>query len=150
MGLIHSDLWDDRSGVHNKIKSVSDQIQCNYEEISSLRAENAQLRREFDLLRSVVIRMDRRMSVLDADITDLRNRSIRENILIHNFPFTPNEDLATAIPMTVKQTLGFDVKFSIIHRNGIRAMSNGKPVSITARLTDRTKKDEILNAQRAK
>ena len=71
MGPIHSDLWDDRSGVHNKIKSVSDQIQCNYEEISSLRAENAQLRREFDLLRSVVIRMDRRMSVLDADITDL-------------------------------------------------------------------------------
>ena len=70
MGLIHSDLWDDRSGVHNKIKSVSDQIQCNYEEISSLRAENAQLRREFNL-RSVVIRMDRRMSVLDADITDL-------------------------------------------------------------------------------
>ncbi|XP_078329832.1 uncharacterized protein LOC111132195 [Crassostrea virginica] len=94
--------------------------------------------------------MDRRMSVLDDDITDLRNRSMRENILIHNFPFTPNEDLATAIPMTIKQTLGVDVKFSIIHRNGIRAMNNGKPVSITARLTDRTKKDEILNAQRAK
>ena len=66
------------------------------------------------------------------------------------FPFTQNEDLATAIPMTIKQTLGVDVKFSIIHRNGIRAMNNGKPVSITARLTDRTKKDEILNAQRAK
>ena len=29
-------------------------------------------------------------------------------------------------------------------------MNNGKPVSVTARLTDRTKKDEILNAQRAK
>ena len=75
---------------------------------------------------------------------------MRENILIQNFPFTPNEDLATANPMTIKQTLGVDVKFSITHRNGIRAMNNGKPVSIRARLTDRTKKDEILNAQRAK
>ena len=75
---------------------------------------------------------------------------MRENILIQNFPFTPNEDLATANPMTIKQTLGVDVKFSITHRNGIRAINNGKPVSITARLTDRTKKDEILNAKRAK
>ena len=91
-----------------------DQTQCNNEELSSLRAENAQLRMEFDLLRSVVIRMDRRMSVLDDDITDLRNRSMREHILIHNFRFPLNEDPAFAVRLTIKQTLGVDVFLSSI------------------------------------
>ena len=53
------------------------------------------------------------MSVID-DITDVRKCSMQENIPIHNFSFTPNNDLATAYPMTIKQTQGVVVKFAIM------------------------------------
>lgn len=147
---IHSDLWDDENGIHTKLKSIFSQNQHYYKDISNLRAENAQLRRDLDLIRSVVIRMDRRMLVMDNDITDLRTRSMRDNILIHNFPYTKDENLSATMPETIKRTLGVDVEFVIIHRNGIRGVHNGKPVTITAKLADRAKKEEILNAQKAK
>jgi pseudouridine-5'-phosphate glycosidase len=75
---------------------------------------------------------------------------MRDNILIHNFPYTQNENLAATMPETIKQSLGVYVEFAIIHRNGIQGVHNGKPVTITAKLADRTKKEEILNAQKAK
>lgn len=54
------------------------------------------------------------------------------------------------MPKVFRETLGIDVDFVRIHRNGVRAQHNGKPVSITAKLSDRSKKDEILNAQKTK
>lgn len=60
--------------------------QGTYEEITALRVENTQLRRELDLLKAVVISMDRRMTILDDGITDLHSRSMRDNILIHHYP----------------------------------------------------------------
>lgn len=54
------------------------------------------------------------------------------------------------MPKVFRETLGIDVDFIRIHRNGVRAQHNGKPVSITAKLSDRSKKDEILNAQKTK
>lgn len=63
-----------------------------------MHSENAQLWRELDLLRSVVIRMDRQLSHMDDDITNFRSRSMKDNILIHNYPYTQQEDLATTMP----------------------------------------------------
>lgn len=74
-----------------------------------------------NLLKAVVIRMDRRMTVLDDGITDLRSRSMRDNILIYNYPHTPNENLAVTMPKVFRETLGIDVDFIRIHRNGVRA-----------------------------
>lgn len=63
--------------------------------------------------------MDRRMSIMYNEITDLRLRSMRGNILIHNFKYTPNEDLAAIMPALIKQTLGVDISFVSVHRNGV-------------------------------
>lgn len=41
-----------------------------------------------------------------------------------------------------------DVEFVRVHRNGPNPLNNGKPRSITARLVYRSKKDEILHAQK--
>ncbi|XP_062585836.1 uncharacterized protein LOC134247500 [Saccostrea cucullata] len=136
--------------LNAQLKYVCEQAECNYNEISTLRSENAYLRREVELLRSVVIRIDRKMSVMDNEITDLRARSMRDNILIHNYPYSHNEDLASTMPEIFKQTLGVDVKFVRIHRNGVRPQHSDRPVSITAKLMDGKKKDEILSAQKIK
>lgn len=147
---MRTDLYAEENGLSVQLRHVSEQAECNYDDISLLRSENAQLRRELDLLRSVIIRMDRRMETMDNEITDLRDRSMRDNILIHNFPYTPKEDLSTTIPDLIKQTLGVDVNFIRIHRNGVRPQNSDRPVTITAKLTDRSKKDEILSAQKVK
>lgn len=143
-------LRNDQDEMSDKLRFVSEQAECNYDEVSTLKSENLQLRRELDLLRSVVIRMDRRMSVMDNEITDLRARSMRDNILIHNFQYTPNENLAATMPGIIKQTLGVDVEFVRIHRNGVQPQRSGRPVTITAKLTDPNKKDEVLSAQKVK
>lgn len=148
---IQNDIWEGDQSINSKLKQVSKQSESNYDDISYLRQENAQLRRELELLRSVVIRMDRRMIAVENEVTDLRDRSMRDNILIHNFPYTPNEDLATTMPVTFKQSLGVDVQFVRIHRNGIRPQHNSdRPITITAKLTDRNKIHVILNAQKQK
>lgn len=118
---IENDLWGNNTGIHTQLESISKQNQGTYEEITALRIENTQLRREFDLLKAVVIRMDRRMTVLDDGITDLRSRSMRDNILIHNYHHTPKENLAVTMPKVFPETLGIDVDFICRHRNGIRA-----------------------------
>ncbi|XP_061195102.1 uncharacterized protein LOC133203309 [Saccostrea echinata] len=148
---IRNDLWEGDQSVISKLKYVAEQSESNYDDISLLRQENTQLRRELELLRSVVIRMDRKMSLMEHEVTDLRSRSMRDNILIHNYPYEPNEDLPTSMPVTFKELLGVDVSFVRIHRNGARPQYNSdRPVSITAKLTDRSKINTILNAQKLK
>ena len=87
---------------------------------------------------------------MDDDITDLRSRSMRDNILIHNYPYTSGENLDHDMPKVIKETLGIDVQFVRIHRNGIRPQQNCRPVIITAKLVDGKKKEDILNAQKLK
>lgn len=85
------EIRDNQQGINENLKYVGEQAECNYDDISTLMTENISLRRELELLQSVVIQMDWRMSIMDNEITDLRSR---DNILIHNFKYTPNEDLA--------------------------------------------------------
>ncbi|XP_061185782.1 uncharacterized protein LOC133193881 [Saccostrea echinata] len=55
------------------------------------------------------------------------------------------------MPVTFKELLGVDASFVRIHRNGARPQYNSdRPVSITAKLTDRSKINTILNAQKLK
>ena len=81
---IKSIIEDEDSGVVKSLKYVSEQSECNYDEIHSIHSENAQLRGEVDLLRAMIIKMDRKMGHLEHEVTDLRSRSMRDNILIHN------------------------------------------------------------------
>ena len=97
------------------------------------------LRREVLLLRSVVIRMDRTIQNMDREITDLRSRSMRDNIVIHNFAYLTDEYLMTKVPADIKEHLDVDVEFVRIHRYGPPRQS-GYPVTITGSLVDRSKK----------
>lgn len=54
---------------------------------------NVQFGGEVDLLHAV-IKMDRKMVHLEHEITDLRSRSMRASIVIHNFAYTPGENLS--------------------------------------------------------
>lgn len=90
------------------------------------------------------------MENVQSEVTDLRARSMRDNILIHNFPYKQGENLMQIIPETIKDTLGVDIQFVRIHRNSVKGVVNSKPVSITGKLVDRKMKDELLQAQKSK
>lgn len=53
------------------------------------------------------------------------------------------------IPKTIKDTLGVDVQFVRFYRNSVKGVVNSKQVSITGKLVDRKKKDELLQAQKS-
>lgn len=147
---IKKTLEDPEMGISKTVNYIGEQAESNYDEIHFVRAENAQLRSELDLMRAMLIKFDRKMANMQSDVTDLRARSMRDNILIHNFPYRQGENLMQIIPKTIKDTLGVDVQFVRIHRNSVKGVVHSKPVSITGKLVDREKKDELLQAQKSK
>lgn len=147
---IKKTLEDPAMGISKTVNYIGEQAESNYDEIHIVCAENAQLRRELDLMRAMLIKFDRKMENVQSEVTDLRARSMRDNILIHNFPYKQGENLMQIIPETINDTLGVDVQFVRIHRNSVKGVVNSKPVSITGKLVDRKMKDELLQAQKSK
>lgn len=98
---INSELWD-IEGFDERI-TYNGQQDCNNEgKIKRIRNENKKPRREIDLLKSVVIRLDRKVSSQEEEILDLRGRSMRDNILIHHYKELKGENLFTSIQEAIK------------------------------------------------
>nr|XP_022333002.1 uncharacterized protein LOC111130341 [Crassostrea virginica] len=109
--------------------------------------ENKSLRQELELLKSVVIRMDRKVSEQEKEITELKGRSMRDNLLIHRFAEKANENLMVEVPIEIKKVYGIDVRFVRIHRMG--PMRNGKiPRIIVGKLEKYEMKEDVLQSQR--
>ena len=147
---INKDLWDE-DGLDERIKYIGQQYENNSSEVETLRQENSYLRKELQVLKSVVINLDRRVSQQESEITDLKGRSMRDNILIHGLEEEENEDLSKRVPMLIKEHLQLDdVGFIRIHRNGPRFQGSTRPRSITGKLKNPSDKDRVLSAIRQK
>ena len=72
---INKDLWDE-DGLDERIKYIGQQYENNSSEVESLRLENSYLRKELQVLKSVVINLDRRVSQQESEIIDLKGRSM--------------------------------------------------------------------------
>ncbi|XP_078318203.1 uncharacterized protein LOC111113877 [Crassostrea virginica] len=147
---INKDLWDE-DGLDERIKYIGQQYENNSSEVEILRQENSYLRKEPQVRKSVVINLDRRVSQQESEITDLKGRSMRDNILIHGLEEEENEDLSKRVPMLIKEHLQLDdVGFIRIHRNGPRFQGSTRPRSITGKLKNPSDKNRVLNAIRQK
>ncbi|XP_056022092.1 uncharacterized protein LOC130054978 [Ostrea edulis] len=130
--------------------SLGQQFEDNTSELESLRKENFCLRRELQVLKSVVINLDRRLTQQENEVVDLRGRSMRDNILIHNLPEEEDEDLSHKVRGLIKEHLQIDVNFVRIHRNGQKNSGSTRPRTITGKLQNSSNKDRILSAIRQK
>ncbi|XP_056017036.1 uncharacterized protein LOC125676365 [Ostrea edulis] len=146
---INKDLWDE-DGVDERIKYMGQQFEDNTSELESLRKENFCLRRELQVLKSVVINLDRRLTQQENEVVDLRGRSMRDNILIHNLSEEEDEDLSHKVRGLIKEHLQIDVNFVRIHRNGQKNSGSTRPRTITGKLQNSSNKDRILSAIRQK
>lgn len=121
------------------------------DDLESLRKENAQLWEEVQLLKSIVISLDRKVSQNQNDIVDLKSRSMKYNLMIHNLAEEDGENLFVKIPKLIKEHFGINTEFSNIHRNGWNKQDKtrqDKPRSITGKLINFSDKEKILSAQR--
>ncbi|XP_062620995.1 uncharacterized protein LOC134282612 [Saccostrea cucullata] len=141
------DLWNE-DGLDDRIRYIAQQHEDNQSEIETLKQENITLRKELQLLKSIVVNLDRKVTQQESEIVDLRGRSMRDNILIHNLAEEENEDLNAKVHQIISDHLKLDIGFVRIHRNGPR-MPGNKPRTITGKLRDSNDKDRILAAQRA-
>lgn len=58
---IKKTLEDPGLGISKTVNYIGEQVESNYEEIHFVRAKNAQLRRELDLMRAMLIKFDGQM-----------------------------------------------------------------------------------------
>ncbi|KAJ8309639.1 hypothetical protein KUTeg_012808 [Tegillarca granosa] len=125
---IHSDLWGSE-GIGDSLKHVAQQAEDNNLDVTQLYKDNKALKTDVEILKSLVIRLDRKVTEESNEITDLR-KSEQENLAI---------DLK-----------GGNKRETRPHRNSPKPNPNGTPKAIAAKLVDRGAKDEILKAQKAK
>ncbi|XP_062574269.1 uncharacterized protein LOC134236103 [Saccostrea cucullata] len=143
---IRKDLWEE-DGFDFRISHVAQQQEENIDNIQMIQEENKKLREDVNMSKSVVINLDRTVRKQQSEITDLKSRSMNQNILIHNLPEeSEEENLFEKIPHLIKQHFGVDTSFANIHRNGPKIP--GKSRIITGRLSKFTDKEKILQAQR--
>lgn len=69
------------------VNYIGKQAESNYDEIHIVRAETAQLQSEFDLMRAMLIKFNRKMENMQSEVTYLKARPMRDNFRIHNFPY---------------------------------------------------------------
>lgn len=143
---LKEDLWG-ADGIGPKLEYVAQQAEGTSEDVDSIYRENQSLRREVDLLKAVVIKLDRKVSEQDREIIDLKSRSMRDNLMIHRFKEIPNENLMEDVPNAIKKEFGVDLKFVRIHRVG-PPRRGPVPRLIVGKLENYQKKEEILKIQR--
>lgn len=77
---LSEDLWG-MDGLEQKIEYVAQQAEDTVQNIEAIHKENKKLRHEVDLLKAIVIQLDRKVSEQDREIIDLKSRSMRDNII---------------------------------------------------------------------
>ena len=75
-----------------------------------------------------------------------RSRTMKDNILIHNFKEEENENLDTKVSGQIKAHINLDVEFIRIHRNGPKHPGNPKPRIVTGNRRIYNDKDLKLQA----
>ncbi|KAJ8313211.1 hypothetical protein KUTeg_009239 [Tegillarca granosa] len=131
----HNDLLDSED-IGDSLKHVAQQAEDNNLDVTQLYKDNKALKTDVKILKSLVIRLDRKVTEQSKEITDLRK--------------SEQENLAIDLKREIKERRGIEIDFVRAHRNSPKPNPNGKPRAIAAKLVDRDAKDEILKAQKAK
>ncbi|XP_061180610.1 uncharacterized protein LOC133189225 [Saccostrea echinata] len=113
---IKKDLWEE-DGFDYRIKLIAEQQVDGEDELQQLRQENRSLREDVNMLKSIVINLERTVIKNQNEIIDLKSRSMKQNILIHNLPEEDGENLFVKIPELIKTHFKVDTSFANIHRN---------------------------------
>lgn len=99
---LKSELWDNE-GINDRLSNVESITGSKTDSVTSLKKENSQLIRDIDSLKSIIIRTDRKVSLQENEINNLKGGSMRDNLLVHYFPESPGEDFSVTDSHAIKE-----------------------------------------------
>ena len=107
---------------------------------------------EIDLLKAIIARQSKLIDALSTEVVDLKARSMRNNLLFHNFKEIQNENCEESVNMFLQNGLRINAHEGLIieacHRVGPPRSTNARPRPIVARFMSLKMKEYILDSQR--
>ena len=140
----------DKGGLEDRLTLIEceagDATNTAAEAISTAKSMQTQV----DILKAIVCKQEKQILELKEEVTDLKCRSMRENILLHNVPEQFQEDPTELISKYIQDTLKLDdshIDIERAHRMGPKSRF-GKPRPIVAKLSNSKHVQVILQAER--
>ncbi len=137
------------TGIIDKVNSTISQTEDNSAEITEMKKDIADMKEQIQLLVSIVDKKDKQICTLNSEVSDLKGRSMRDNLVFSGVEEEAGEDLEEKIGILL-ESIGVDleygnsgpVSFDRLHRFGTR---NGIiPRPIVGKIHDYKDKVTIL------
>ncbi len=151
-GNLCKDL-EGQHGVFERLDLVSEEVNDGTCAIAENRETIKIIKQSVHLLVSVVIKQDNELRHLQQEVLDLKTRSMRQNLLVHNVPESKGENVYTVTTTSIAQTIGIDMSnhpIDVCHRMGPIPTRQNRTRPIVVRFTNRRDTDTILQKFREK
>ena len=139
-----------KGGITDEIAELQESLGSSTTDVSDLQRTVINQQREINTLKSLVIHLSNKVDLQENHISDLRTRSMGDNIIVHNLAETPGQDLEHDVNDFITKKLKLPkVKFDRIHRSGADNAQNKRPRIIVAHLSDPSRKETLMKAAAA-
>ncbi len=150
---VEEEIQKPETGLQDRLSQNVCQAEDNTSDISQLKDDVKVLRRQVQLLTAMMEKKDKEISSLKEEVSDLKGRSMRDNIIVSGLPEEKDEDLEGKVKDVLK-SIGIDVQhgntgpvsFDRIHRFGSVSAGGKIPRPIVARIHDFKDKVTIMAA----
>ena len=120
------------SGIEERLQEVTEHTNDQDSMLAELRGENRKLQKEVELLKSFVVRLERKVDQQHEELLDLKSRSMRDNLVLHGLKEEKGENLKETFQNVLKEGLKIDkaVPIDRIHRLGKLVQGRNRPVVV--------------------
>ena len=126
-------------------KEILGETQADVSTLRDMVTDNNQIIR---ILAATVDKQFKDINSIKAEMEDLKNRGMRDNVLFHNVPEKQNEDVRDAVMRAFRHVKEVgDIRYDRIHRLGPPAKDR-KPRPIVAKPSDHQDKERLLQIKR--
>ncbi len=156
LAQLEKDIHHPKDGLVEMLAMTSAETEDNTANVSDISSRVSNLEKQMLLMSELLTKKDKEIYTLKSEITDMRGRSMRDNIVITGIEEKEGEniravvnDLLTRIEVDRTKGNSGHINFDRIHRFGTRLSNGTRP--IVAKLHDHQDKGTILdNANKLK
>lgn len=99
---------DGRHGIIARLEELEAQFADMTNDYCEIKAENKEIKKEVKLLKAIVIKKDKQIEDLKDSVVDLKSRSMRSNLLMHNIPEQKDENCENVFKQCLQQKTDLD------------------------------------------
>ena len=132
-----------------ELESAKSELGETQADVSSLKDIVSESVHTMKLLTSIIAKQNKQINSMERDIDELKNRSMRDNVIFHNIPEKKDDDLKETVAASML-TMGLDlagIEYERIHRMG-DVNPEGKPRPVVAKPTRYKDTQRLLGHRR--